>query len=172
MGAAQYDLVKQFLGESFLLSFVGVLIALPLLCLVMPYLNQITQSDIHLSFFADYRVWLMLVSLIVLTGFIAGSYPAFYLSAFEAIKVIKGNFTNQISANGIRRGLVVFQFVLSIVMIAGIIVIFSQLDYMQRKDLGYEKDQKLAFTFYTNAAMDKLPAFQNDLKTLPEIPSV
>src|SRR6202012_1178264 len=75
-------------------------------------------------------------------------------------------------ANGIRRSLVVFQFVLSIVMIAGIIVIFSPLDYMQRKDLCYDKDQKIAFTLYTKVAVETPPAFQNDLKTLPEIHSV
>ncbi|MGZ3752463.1 MAG: ABC transporter permease, partial [Mucilaginibacter sp.] len=80
IGAGQGDLVKQFLGESFLLSFIGVVIALPLLVFALPYLNQITQADIQLSFFSDYRLWLMLTSLILVTGLVAGSYPAFYLS--------------------------------------------------------------------------------------------
>lgn len=172
IGAGRGDLIKQFLGESFLLSILGVLIALPALMLLLPYLNQITKADIQLYFLADHRLWLVLLAFIIITGLVAGSYPAFYLSTFEAIKVIKGNFSNRISANGIRRSLVVFQFVLSIVMIAGIIVIFSQLDYMRNKDLGYNKDQRIAFTFYTNDAVDKLPAFQNDLKALPEVRSV
>src|SRR6202000_3465981 len=115
-------------------------------------------SDIHLSIFTDYRVWLMLLSLIVLTGFVAGSYPAFYLSAFEAIKVIKGNFNNNISAVGIRRSLVVFQFVLSIVLITGIIVIYSQLNYIKTKDLGFDKNQKLILSFYTGDTKSKMPA--------------
>ncbi|HWZ16687.1 MAG TPA: ABC transporter permease [Mucilaginibacter sp.] len=166
IGAGKYDLVKQFLGESFLLSFIGVIIAIPLLWVVLPYLNGITHTDIHLTFLGDYRLWLMLTGLIVVTGLVAGSYPAFYLSAFEAIKVIKGNFNTHISAAGIRKSLVVFQFVLSIVMITGIIIIYSQLNYIKSKDLGFDKDQKLVFNFYTSDTQSKMPAMANDLKQL------
>ncbi len=141
IGAGRKDLIKQFLGESFLLSFIGVLIAIPLLIVAMPLLNQITQADIQLTFFKDYRIWLMLAGLVVVTGIVAGSYPAFYLSAFQAIKVIKGNFSNQVSAAGIRRSLVVFQFVLSIILITGIIIIYSQLNYIKNKDLGFDQSQ-------------------------------
>jgi putative ABC transport system permease protein len=172
IGAGKYDLVKQFLGESFLLSFIGVIIAIPLLWVVLPYLNGITHTDIHLTFLGDYRLWLMLTGLIVVTGLVAGSYPAFYLSAFEAIKVIKGNFNSQISAAGIRKSLVVFQFVLSIVMITGIIIIYSQLNYIKSKDLGFDKDQKLIFNFYTSDAQSKMPAMANDLKHLAGVKTV
>jgi putative ABC transport system permease protein len=172
IGAGQGDLVKQFLGESFLLSFIGVAIALPLLVLVLPYLNQITQANIQLAFFRDYRLWLMLVSLILVTGFVAGSYPAFYLSNFEAIKVIKGNFTSKVSAAGIRRSLVVFQFVLSIVLIIGIIVIYSQLNFIKNKDIGFDKSQKLVFSFYTGDTQSKMPAFAGDLRQLSEVKNV
>ena len=172
IGAGKYDLIRQFLGESFLLSFIGVIIALPLLWLALPYLNQITQTPIRLSFFADYRLWLMLASLILVTGFVAGSYPAFYLSAFKAIKVIKGNFTSQVSAAGIRRSLVVFQFVLSIVLITGIIIIYSQLNYIKSKDLGFDTNQKLIFNFYTNDTQAQMPALANDLEQLAGIKTV
>src|SRR5437879_233443 len=114
----------------------------------------------------------MLTSLILITGFVAGSYPAFYLSNFEAVKVIKGNFTNRVSAAGIRRSLVVFQFVLSIVLIVGIIVIYSQLNYIKNKDLGFNKDQKLVFSFYTGDTQTKMPAFANDLRQLSEVKEV
>jgi putative ABC transport system permease protein len=172
IGAGKYDLIRQFLGESFLLSFIGVIIALPLLWLALPYLNQITQTPIHLSFFADYRLWLMLASLIVVTGFVAGSYPAFYLSAFKVIKVIKGNFSSKVSAAGIRRSLVVFQFVLSIVLITGIIIIYSQLNYIKSKDLGFDQSQKLVFNFYTNDTQAQMPALANDLKQLAGVKTV
>jgi putative ABC transport system permease protein len=172
IGAGKYDLIRQFLGESFLLSFIGVIIALPLLWLALPYLNQITQTPIHLSFFADYRLWLMLASLIIITGFVAGSYPAFYLSAFKAIKVIKGNFSSQVSAAGIRRSLVVFQFVLSIVLITGIIIIYSQLNYIKSKDLGFDTNQKLVFNFYTSDTQAQMPALANDLKQLAGVKMV
>jgi len=172
IGAGKYDLIKQFLGESFLLAFIGVIVALPLLWVALPFLNDITRTDIHLSFFGDYRLWLMLTSLIVVTGLVAGSYPAFYLSAFEAIKVIKGNFNSQISAAGIRKSLVVFQFVLSIVMITGIIIIYSQLNYIKSKDLGFDKNQKLVFNFYTSDAQAKMQALTNDLKQLADVNAV
>ncbi|MDF2432711.1 MAG: putative transport system permease protein [Mucilaginibacter sp.] len=172
IGAGKFDLIKQFLGESFLLSFIGVIIALPLLWLALPYLNDITHAQIRLTFFADYRLWLTLASLIIITGFVAGSYPAFYLSAFEAIKVIKGNFGSRVSAAGIRRSLVVFQFVLSIVLITGIIIIYSQLNFIKSKDLGFDKNQKLVFNFYTDDAQSKMPALANDLKQLSAVKSV
>jgi len=172
IGAGKDDLIKQFLGESFLLAFIGVAIALPLLIMLMPYLNQVTRADIQLDFFGNYKIWVMLVSLIGVTGLVAGSYPAFYLSAFEAIKVIKGNFTSQVSAAGIRKSLVVFQFVLSIVLVIGIIVIYSQLNFIKNKDLGFDKNQKLIFNFYTDASQKKMAGFTNDLKELSEVKAV
>jgi putative ABC transport system permease protein len=172
IGAERKDLIKQFLGESFLLSLLAVLLALPLLWLTLPYLNQITKADIQLSLFLDYRVWLMLASLVLVTGLIAGSYPAFYLSAFKAIKVIKGNFTSHISVAGIRRSLVVFQFVLSIILITGIIIIYYQLNYIKNKDLGFAKDQTLVFSFHTNDSRSKMKPFINELNELPEVKAV
>lgn len=169
IGAGKFDLIKQFLGESFLLAFIGVIIALPLLALLLPYLNQITGSDITLSVFSDYRLWVMLTILVLVTGMVAGSYPAFYLSAFKAVKVIKGNFNSHISAAGIRRSLVVFQFVLSIVLITGIIIIYSQLNYIKNKDLGFDKNQKLVFNFYTGDTQKKMGDFANDLRQLSEV---
>jgi len=169
IGAGKFDLIKQFLGESFLLAFIGVIIALPLLALLLPYFNQITGSDITLSVFSDYRLWFMLTILVLITGIVAGSYPAFYLSAFKAVKVIKGNFNSHISAAGIRRSLVVFQFVLSIVLITGIIIIYSQLNFIKNKDLGFDKNQKLVFNFYTGDTQKKMGDFTNDLRQLSEV---
>jgi putative ABC transport system permease protein len=172
IGAGRNDLIRQFLGESFLLSLISVLIAIPLLVIVLPYLNQITQADIPLKFLKDYRIWIMLASLVILTGLIAGSYPAFYLSAFRVIKVIKGNFTNEISVAGIRRSLVVFQFVLSAVLITGIVIIYSQLNYIKNKDLGFDKDQRLIFTFNCGESFEKIPAFMEDLRKISGVKEV
>ncbi len=172
IGAGRNSLVKQFLAESMFLSLLGILIALPLLVIALPYLNQITQSDIHLTLFRDYRLWIFLVILVLVTGLLAGSYPAFYLSAFQAIKVIKGNFSNHVSASGIRRTLVVFQFVLSIVLITSIIIIYSQLNYIKNKDLGFDKKQKLIFNFYTDGTQKKMASLSNDFKELPEVQGI
>ena len=172
VGAEKQDLIKQFMSESFLLSLIGVLIALPLLVLALPWFNQLTQTDIRLSLFSDYRIWMLLAVIIAVTGIVAGSYPAFYLSAFQAVKVIKGNFTSHISAAGIRRSLVVFQFVLSIILIAGIIVIYSQLNYIEQKDLGFDQKQRLIFSFYTNDAKNKMEPFAKDLRQLAGVKAV
>ncbi|MFT3826361.1 MAG: ABC transporter permease [Chitinophagaceae bacterium] len=172
IGARSQDLVKQFLGESFLLCLLGVAIAVPLLLILLPWLNSMTNAVIQSSFLKDYRVWLLLAGLVIVTGFVAGSYPAFYLSAFRVIKVLKGNFSNHVSAGGIRKSLVVFQFVLSIILIAGIIIIYSQLNFIKNKDLGFEKDQRLIFSFHTDDAVNKMPAFMEGLRQLAEVKAV
>jgi putative ABC transport system permease protein len=172
VGAGRKSLIVQFMGESFLMSVIGVLIALPLLILCLPLLNELVHADIHPSMLADSNIWFMLGGIVLLTGIFAGSYPAFYLSAFQAIRVIKGNFTNQVSAMGLRQSLVVFQFVLSIVLISGIIIIHSQLNYIKNKDLGFGKDQQLIFSFHTGDTKNKMPLFAGELRQLPEVKTV
>lgn len=167
IGAGRRDLIRQFLGESLLLSLIGVLLALPLLIFFLPYLNTLTRADITLSFLGDYRIWLVMLGLILGTGLISGSYPAFYLSAFQAIKVIKGNFTNRVSAAGLRRSLVVFQFSLSIVLITAIVIIYSQLDFIRKKDLGFDKSQRIVMNVYTDNA--KVGPMVDELRLLPGV---
>jgi putative ABC transport system permease protein len=167
IGAGRGDLIRQFLGESLLLSFIGVLLALPLLFILLPYLNQLTHADISLSFLKNYRIWLMMLALVLGTGLVSGSYPAFYLSAFQAIKVIKGNFTTRVSAAGLRRSLVVFQFSLSIILITGVVIIYSQLDYIRKKDLGFDKSQRIVLNVYTDGA--NVSAMTDQLRLLPGV---
>jgi putative ABC transport system permease protein len=164
IGAGKKQLIQQFMSESFLISVLSVFVAIPLLVLLLPYLNEVTEANISLSYLMDPVVLLLLTGLVIITGLVAGSYPAFYLSAFNAIKVIKGNFSNHVSATGIRKTLVVFQFVLSITLIIGIIIIYSQLNYLKNKDLGFEKEQRLIFNFNTDAGKGHIPAFMDDLR--------
>jgi putative ABC transport system permease protein len=172
IGARRADLIRQFLAESFLLSLLGVSIALPLLLLALPWLNGITHATVTLAFLADYPTWIMLAGIVVFTGFIAGSYPAFYLSAFNVVRVLKGQLTNRISIGGVRRVLVVIQFVLSIVLITGIIIIYQQLNYIRNKDLGFDKDQRLLFTFNSTGAFEGLRPFMDDLRSLAGVKEV
>lgn len=169
VGAQKGDFMKQFLSESVVLAMIGVLIALPLLIILLPYLNQITQANIRFSSLMDYRVGLVMLGFIVLTGLIAGSYPALYLSAFEAVKTLKGNFNNRMSPAYLRRTLTVFQFIISIVLIVSIIVIYNQLNYIKNKDLGFDKEQTLIFTFHTDDAKKQIGPFSNDLQQLSEV---
>ena len=171
-GANQRDLIRQFMGESFLLSALSILIALPLLFILLPYLNQITNTNIHLSLLNNPTLWLILSGITVVTGLLAGSYPAFYLSNFQTINVIKGNFSNRVSAGGIRRSLVIFQFATSVFLIVGIIVIFRQLQYIKNKDLGFKPGQTLVFSFYTDESKQQMSSFASDLKELSEVNAI
>ncbi|TDW96918.1 ABC transporter permease [Dinghuibacter silviterrae] len=172
IGADRRDLVRQFLGESYMLSVIGVLFSVLLLVLLLPYLNGITGASVQPGLLADPRLWGVLLALMAITGLVAGSYPAFYLSAFQAIKVIKGNFTSHISAAGIRRSLVVFQFVLSIVLVTGIVVIYSQLNYIKNKDLGFDKDQKLVLKIQGIDPDERVAAFLNELRNIAGVQAV
>jgi len=169
IGAGRRDLIRQFLGESFLLCALSVVAAVVLLFFLLPYLNQLTATDIPVSQLRDPKVWILLALLGAVTGWLAGSYPAFYLSAFRVVNVLKGNFTSHISATGIRRSLVVFQFVISIVLVTGIIIMYSQLRYIKNKDLGYDQDQRLVFTFNSGDSFDKIPSFMEDLRQIPGV---
>ena len=169
IGAGRRGLVLQFLVESFLLSVVAVLITLPLMSWLLPWLNNLTGAAIQRTLFVDPAVWLMLTGIAVFTGLLAGSYPAYYLAAFQAPKVIKGDFSSHISVAGLRRSLVVFQFVLSIVLISGVIVIRQQMDFIQSRDLGFSKDQQIVFNFYTRATKKTALYFALGLRQFPEI---
>lgn len=172
IGAQRAALMKQFLAESFLLTFLAMLLALPVMTLAMPWLNRLTGATINISLLGNVRTWAMLFGLLLVTGLVAGSYPAFYLSAFNAIRVIKGNFTNHISASGIRRALVVVQFVLSIALVTGILVIYAQLNYIRNKDLGFSPDQRIIFSFNSQGAFEHLSSFMDDVRQLAGVKEV
>lgn len=172
VGAEKGDLIKQFLGESFLLSLAAVLIAIPLLLITLPYLNRITQTNIQLSQLLNYKIWIGLLGIAFITGLFAGSYPALYLSAFKVVKVIKGNYTNHVSASTLRKSLVVFQFVISITLIAAIIIIYCQMTFIQNKNLGFDDNQKLIFTLNTQDAIKNAPAFVDDMHDLSGVKSI
>jgi putative ABC transport system permease protein len=170
IGAGRGSLIRQFLGESLLLSLSAIVLALPLLWLLLPFFNGLTRADISLGELSNYQFWVALLGLTIGTGLLSGSYPAFYLSAFQAIRVMKGNFRNRMSAIGLRRVLVVFQFTLSIVLIAGIVIIYSQLNYIKNRDLGYDKSQKLIFNVYTDGV--KIRDFTAGVRLLPGVQAV
>lgn len=172
IGAERSDLVKQFLSESFVLVFISVLIGVGLLFLTLPNLNNIIGANVRLTALIGPKFAILLAILMIVTGLVAGSYPAFFLSAFQAIKVIKGNFVNQIAAIGIRRSLVVFQFCLSTILVSAVIIIYQQLQYIKNKDLGFESKQKLIFSFHTQEAKKNIGSFVSDLRQLSEVKAV
>jgi len=169
IGADNKGLVIQFLVESCILSVAAVLIALPLLIIVLPWINKATGVDFPRTVFAEPAVWFLLIGVAIVTGLLAGSYPAFYLSDFRPAKVIKGDFTSHLSVASLRRSLVVFQFVLSIVLIVGMIVIRQQLDFVRNKDLGFNKESQLMVSFHTRVSMKYANYFATAIRQLPEV---
>lgn len=139
VGALRSSLIRQFIVEALLVVTLAVFFALLLVILVLPQFNQLAQKQIVLPFNLPY-LWLSIGGLILVTGFISGSYPALYLSGFNPVRVLKGSLKFTSGALLFRKGLVVFQFVLSIILIIGTIVISKQVDHTQSINLGYNRE--------------------------------
>ncbi len=137
MGSLKNQLVTQFLVEATLLTFTGTLIAVAAAYFLLPTFNTLVEKNLHLVFTPD--VVLGLTGFALLVGVLAGIYPAFVLSAYNPVIVMKGNFTAGAKGTWLRNGLVVFQFMISIVLIVGTLVVGRQMKFMQNKDLGFDK---------------------------------
>jgi putative ABC transport system permease protein len=144
MGSVKNQLVSQFLIESILLSCCALLLALLLVIVMLPYFNQLSGKHFNYSAILNYRSIAALLLLGLLVGTCAGFYPAFFLSSFNTIQVLKGSFSLQKSNKvPLRSGLVVFQFFVSMTLIIATLIVYQQLHYMQDKKLGYDKEQVL-----------------------------
>jgi len=141
MGSFKKHLVFQFLTESFVLSLIGVALAVLLILLALPYFNDLTGKSLQLAFSLSNVLILLIITAFV--GFLAGIYPSFVLSSFNPVVVLKGNFTGNPKGQWIRNGLVIFQFWISIVLMIGTLVIQQQMTFMREKSLGFDKDQML-----------------------------
>jgi len=174
LGAGRGALIGQFLSESFLLSLFAITIAVPLVGLCIPWLNQMMGTEVAFSPLRDKGVWTMIAALVLGTGLIAGSYPAFYLSGFQPIKTLKGLFSSEKSrtASGLRRSLVTAQFAIAIALITGALVVGQQFQYLARVGLGFEKAQKIAVPFHTGEARDALANFKREMLNLAEVEAV
>ena len=141
MGAYKSHLIKQFLSEAIMICLVSFLIALALSAIALPAFEELSNKTLYLAdLFSPFFVVTM-SGIMLLVGLLAGSYPAFYLSAFKPVDVLKGKLTLGMKSGGIRSILVVLQFTVSIIMIVGTAIVFDQLAFIQNKKLGFNKDQ-------------------------------
>lgn len=152
VGATRFNLVGQFLGESMLIAFVSFVIALGLTALALPFFNVLAERQLSLSWQKSSGILGGFMGLTLLTGLLAGLYPAFYLSSFRPVAVLKGKTGNRFSAAVLRKGLVVFQFVISAGLILASVVIERQMQYMQSKNLGFYKEQQIVLPLLSQAA--------------------
>ncbi|MEZ4900871.1 MAG: ABC transporter permease [Spirosomataceae bacterium] len=139
VGAVKRALMGQFIGESILLAFFSLIVAVLMVYLLLPSFNSLTDKQLILNF-THPSFWLILFGLTLFTGLLSGSYPALFMSSLSPIVVLKGALKFKPSATYFRKGLVVFQFGLSIMLIIGMIVIYRQINFIQHKNLGYERE--------------------------------
>ena len=138
-GSNRFQLIRQFLSESILITFFALLVAFALVELALPAFNNMSGKSLHF----DAAPMLAFIGLGLLVGITAGIYPAFYLSSFKPIAVLKGKLITNHKSFGLRSSLVVFQFFISVALIIGTIVVYQQMKFIQNKDLGYNKEQLL-----------------------------
>jgi len=171
LGALRESLIWQFIGESVLLVIISCAIAVALLTLVMPWYNQLLGYSLVVSW-ASWPIWFFLAGTIVVVGLLAGSYPAFVLSAFSPIQALKGKLKMGKGGATLRQVLVVVQFSISVFLIVGIIVITRQMNYVKNKQLGYNKEQTLIVPIDNHEIFKNMNSFKADLQNQSGIQSV
>ncbi len=169
LGSNKSQLIKQFLAESILMTFIAVLVAVVLVEVFLPSFDHLAGKDLSISYFNNWLTIPLLFLTVLVVGLLAGSYPAFFLSSFKPVTVLKGKYNNSGSA-WLRSGLVVFQFAISIILFIGTFVVYGQLKYVQQTNLGFDKDHVLviqrAWALEKNA-----DTFKNELKNNTHIVS-
>ncbi len=170
VGAARGPLIRQFIGEAMMIVSISFVLALIFVFLSLPLFNEITGKQIEVPI-SNIYFWSSLVLLTVITGFISGSYPALYLSSFNPVRVLKGSMRYSLSALWLRKGLVIFQFVLSIMLIIGTIVISRQVNFVQSVSLGYDREN-LIYLPMEGDLSSKYKLFKEKALTLQGIQSV
>lgn len=170
IGAARFTLMGQFLGEAMLLTFISLVFSLMMAGLLLPAFNDLTGKQMSLPF-GEYFFWIKLLALFLVVSAIAGSYPSLFLSSLSPIKVLKGKLKFSWSAAFFRKSLVVFQFALSIIMIVGMIVIYRQLNYVQTKNLGYDREN-LLYVPMEGELGKKYGTFKEEVSKMPGVIAV
>ena len=171
LGALRNNLVWQFIGESILLTLIACILSTGLLELLLPYYNSLLGYTLTVSWSA-LPVYLFLVAVIIIVGFLAGSYPAFFLSAFKPIESLSGKLRLGKGGSLFKQALVVVQFSISVLLIVGTIIIMKQMDYVKNKELGYDKEHEIIVPIDNGDIYNHLLTFKNELQSKNNIQSV
>ncbi len=176
LGAARKNLIGQFLVESFLLNLIAFLLALLLVFLLTPWFNQLTGRPGHHVFTLPVNYWLGFAAMFLGGSLLSGIYPAFVLSGFRPIHVLKGVFKNQQGGVGLRKGLIIGQFATSVILIAGTIIVFQQVSFMRRQNLGVDINQTIVMDGATSISdslyQSSFRPFKNELLKIPGVKNV
>lgn len=167
MGSMKGQLVAQFLSESVLISLLATGLAVVIIQVALPFFSQLTEKNLTFQFNPVLAAGLLALALLV--GFLAGSYPAFMLSGFDPVVVMKGNFTGNRKGAWLRNGLVIFQFTISIILIVGTVVVQRQMQYIQHKSLGFDQEQMLVVERAFALDPHKAKTLMEEVRQLPQV---
>lgn len=171
LGALRSNLVRQFIGESLLLTTIACTVSILLVSLSLPLLNKLLGYTLHVSWNTP-AIYIFLLGVIVIVGIAAGSYPAFVLSAFAPIQALKGRLKLGKGGSAFRQVLVVVQFSISIFLIVGTLIVAKQMRYVKNKQLGYNQDQMMVLRVDNEDMYKNLVLFKKSLQARPEVQSV
>ncbi|MDF2516846.1 MAG: transporter permease [Sphingobacterium sp.] len=173
IGANKSNLILQFMSESLVLVFISSILAISLVLAFLPFMEVFSGKQFGYSTLLNGSTWTIFFLVTLITGLLAASYPALILANFKPIKVLKGTFSNSKGGTLLRRALVVFQFCLSIALIAGTVIVFSQLNQLQQQDLGFQKAQRLIIDYnFDEKVNNNLEAIKNTLAKDKDVLSV
>ena len=172
LGAEKSSLIRQFIGESVMMAMIAFILALVFTKALVPLFSRLSAKEIYFSFQQHAFLLGGFLVLALVTGLLAGSYPAFYLSSFQPVKVLKGRITNSLAANSLRKGLVVFQFVISAGLIVASVIINDQMQYLKNKELGFDKDGQVVIPLRSQVAKNSYSALKGELKKNTQIENV
>ena len=170
IGALRSRLIGQFLSESMIYSFISTLLAIILMVVLLSPFNNLAGKTLTLALFKNPVAIIYIILFALFVGLIAGSYPAFYLTAFRPVEVLKGKIRSGFKNSTLRNSLVVFQFIISISLILSSIVVYKQLKFMQEKNLGFDKENVIDL-LHTWSLDKNAKAFKNELASHPEFKS-
>ena len=166
VGAGRGTMITQYITESMMMSSLSMVLAILFVDLLLPHINAFGGKHLHLNF--DAGLITAIVALAIVTGFTAGIYPAFYLSAFNTADALRSRVNSFVGELWARKGLVVFQFSISVIFIVGVFVVYNQMEYVRMKNLGYERDNVLYFE--TNGKVAERPeTFLSEIRKMPGV---
>lgn len=169
MGSQRGQLMAQFLTESVLMAAMAMFISILLIYLLLPYFNTLSNKQIPFSYLLQPPVAVTLAAIVFVTGILGGSYPAFYLSGFNPVQVLKGKLSARGGSQLLRKSLVIAQFGLSIFMLVSTMVVFDQLQFLREKDLGFDKENVVRLNLSNREMQRKGDVLVNRLRQLPEV---
>jgi len=172
IGAHRHQLVKQFLGESAVISLIALPLAVILVELFLPLLNSLTNSQVRINYMENWSYLAGLLGIALLVSVISGSYPAFYLSSLQAVNSLKGTMRASFRRSIFRNILIIFQFAISVFLIFGTYVVYNQLNYLKNKDLGFKKDNIVTVPIMSQAIDRQIENVKSELLRNPNILNV